>query len=248
MDLFKVWNKIDKRNELVAIVYRPNKFDYGILDSYNPDTGDWLGYYYGYDSDRNAEDRIYDEYVDVEKIDREKYRRKENESIKTRKSNFPLKEAFEEDINTIKDVIDTIENIYFYDNKQFTQKQYYELKDILDCLRNRSLQDAEDKLYSLVHYHNKNLKKITYFKLDRCLDVITEINVESDEDNWWDEDENGFVDPDKVIDNLKNGAYDESIKTRKYNFPLKERKDNDIEQRRISLGELKRIFKGYRFI
>ena len=173
---------------------------------------------------------------------------KDDESIERTKSNSPLKEAFEEDINTIKDVIDTIENIYSYDNKQFTQKQYYDLEDILGCLRNGSLQDAEDKLYSLVHYHNKNLKKNTYFKLDRCLDVITEINVESDDDGWWDQDEDGFIDPDQVIDNLKSGAYDESIKIRKPNFPLKERKDNDIEQRHISLGELKRIFKGYKFV
>lgn len=49
------------------------------------------------------------------------------------------------------------------------------------------------------------------------------------------------------LKSLERYEYYEGL-DRKSNFPLKEGKGSDIEQRHISLGELKRIFKGYKFV
>ena len=69
-------------------------------------------------------------------------------------------------------VIDVIDNIVHYHNKNLTKEQYYLLDDLLDKLRNKTAtsDDCIEVLTKIVKYHNKNLTKKQYYLLDDLLE------------------------------------------------------------------------------
>lgn len=82
------------------------------------------------------------------------------------------------------ELIDKVDNMFHYHNKNLNNYQYNTIDDLLEVLKSKDtnkIKGAISNLDNLVHYRNKNLNNSQYYLLDELLEALQKKYMKSDE-------------------------------------------------------------------
>ena len=77
--------------------------------------------------------------------------------------------------DSLDELIDKVDNMFHYHNKNLNNYQYNTIDDLLEALKSKDtdkIKEAIRNLDNLVHYRNKNLNKSQYYLLDELLEAL----------------------------------------------------------------------------
>lgn len=85
---------------------------------------------------------------------------------------------------SLAELIDKVDNMFHYHNKNLNNYQYNTIDDLLEALKSKDtdkIKEAIRNLDNLVHYRNKNLNKSQYYLLDELLEALQKKYKKSEE-------------------------------------------------------------------